>query len=79
MLAGPSTNVPQVVGKTPRGSPAPGSSQGSCTALTRQEELDMADRPSGDMMDTKMGPRCGAAGDSLEGAPTVCHMTNEVV
>jgi len=48
-------------------------------ALTWQEELDMADRPSGDMMDAEMGPRRGPAGDSVEGAPTVCHMTNEVV
>ena len=39
----------------------------------------MADRPSGDMMDAEMGPRRGPAGDSVEGAPTVCHMTNEVV
>ena len=78
-LAGASANVPQVAGKTPRGSPAPGSSQGSCVALTWQEELDMADRPSGDMMDAEMGPRRGPAGDSVEGAPTVCHMTNEVV
>ena len=38
--------------------------------LTRQEELDMTDRPSGDMMDTEMGPRRGPDGDSAEGAPT---------
>ena len=73
--AGASANVPQVAGKTP----APGSIQGSCAALTWQEELDMADGPSGDMMDTEMGLRRGPAGDSEEGAPTVCHMTNEVV
>jgi len=54
--AGASANVPQVVGKTPRGSPAPGSSHGSCAALTWQEELDMAGGPSEDTMDTKMGP-----------------------
>jgi len=68
-----------LVGRTPHGSPAPGSSHGSCAPLTWQEELDMSGGPSGDMMETKMGLERGTDGNSAEDAPILCHMTNKVV
>eukprot|EP00277_Geminigera_cryophila_P039760 CAMPEP_0173093324 /NCGR_PEP_ID=MMETSP1102-20130122/29965_1 /TAXON_ID=49646 /ORGANISM="Geminigera sp., Strain Caron Lab Isolate" /LENGTH=129 /DNA_ID=CAMNT_0013981403 /DNA_START=329 /DNA_END=718 /DNA_ORIENTATION=- len=42
--AGASADV--LMGKAPDGSPTPGSSPGSCAALTWQEELDMSHGPS---------------------------------